>query len=261
MVRTFSSDAGFSQHLAPRASSGDPVKAHVKRSPKRPLDSVLAGNTGGGRRVPKVAVAQARPGTDLRIEYYSRVTRLFAEPPGPADSVCVEPAGAADGASGNAAIRKHRRVSGEPFGSGRRRRARVENRSLLVGQQSGAHDESHAFRCFQRESATPALDDIHGEMGVFPPLELIAAHPEFGMPRETSEQYVGAADPEFSGRKAHRRAAVTAPTGQVEQDRPVLFDQAPQHDLRRFGQLYAMDSFVHQQDPIPHQKNPSSVGE
>lgn len=93
MVRTFSSDAGFSQHLAPRASSGDPVKAHVKRSPKRPLDSVLAGNTGGGRRVPKVAVAQARPGTDLRIEYYSRVTRLFAEPRGrPTRSASSRPA-------------------------------------------------------------------------------------------------------------------------------------------------------------------------
>lgn len=196
----------------------------IRRSAKGARETIAetagrecTGNTGGGRRVEGCCGA-GTPGHGSPHGMLLAGNTFVRRAPG-ADRLGLRRAGR----RGGRRIRKRSDPetppgSGEPFGSGRRRRSRVENRSLLVGQQPR------------------------------------------GMPRETAEQYVGTADPEFSGRKAHRRAAVTAPTGQVEQDRPVLFDQAPQHDLRRFGQLYTMDSFVHQQDPIPHQKNPSSVG-
>src|SRR5262249_12026210 len=88
---------------------------------------------------------------------------------------------------------------------------------LLVRVEARARQEAQAFGPLERKHTATPFGHIDDEVRVIPVLELGLAHVE-RLSADLTEQYVDVADREFLAREAHRRAAIAAAPGLVEQE-------------------------------------------
>lgn len=95
---------------------------------------------------------------------------------------------------------------------------------LRICEDAGPDQEAHPLGIVERELPAAARHYVEEKLGVFPVLELAAAHVK-RLAVDLSELHIGVADHEFPARVAHRGAAVAAAPRLMEHQQPVLFAQ------------------------------------
>jgi hypothetical protein len=134
---------------------------------------------------------------------------------------------------------------------------------LLVGEHLGPGKEAHTLRRLHREAAAAPRYKIDDDLGVLPVLELGRADVDRAA-LDGAEIDVLTADAELASRVAHRRAAVAAATGLVEQQVAMGVPQCRDYSRRRFGD---QDTFDHRTPEMEgrrvpgDERTPAAVGQ